>query len=60
VTRYLSADEIRYIHRQTILDHGHPASVVDSGKLEAAAARPTASASGQDIHPKRLLRCSSP
>lgn len=50
-TRYPTIDEVRGIHEGFMSEQGTAAILADAGKLEAALARPQATAFGEDAFP---------
>ncbi len=51
MTRYLSLDQILYVHQQVIEAHGGTLGIRDKGLLASSVLRPQASAFGQDAYP---------
>ena len=49
--RYLSLEEIRYLHSLLITQSGGSSGVRDSGALESAVAQPEASFGGEELYP---------
>ena len=48
--RFLTVDEVLYIHRRTIEEHGGSVELRDRGLLESAVAMPTAQFGGTYLH----------
>lgn len=51
MTRYLTFAQVLSIHRESMRREGQPAVIIAPEKLEAALARPQASAFGEDMFP---------
>lgn len=57
--RYLTVDEVLFIHERMIREFGGSFGVRDAGALDAALSRPQATFEGQDLYPDVWTKATS-